>query len=264
MSAAELESLIGLLVFCTRGFLPGSFFRRGLNELKLRFLAVVAAKKSVSKNTKLGPLSAKAEQEVLFWLSALDTGASTRSAFFQPPRPCLLSAEVIVFVDWSEREQAFGVSVPSHGLWAIIDAPIRYQEAAMGTLKHSSVIMEGFAALEALVLLRDVVRGRQVALFSDSEGFLKRFAALGSDSNVVVDSIIKHVAWLMFTDDFACLMYFVCSSNNLSDSLSRRDMQRFREQHAELNFSMNTSPLKTSSSTIPIWPKWPLTTLAPA
>ena len=161
-----------------------------------------------------------------------------------------ISADVVVHVDWSpDQGHTFGWTVLSHGLWDIQTAPPDVVKLAQGPVSFSSVILEGGAVREALKALDKVnlLRGKRILMFSDNKPFTLVLAKLSSDHDGVYQ-ILEDISLMAIELDFAFLVPYVPSALNLADSLSHRDMQRFKEEHNAKGFSVSSSPMSSPSS----------------
>ena len=136
----------------------------------------------------------------------------------------------------------------SHGAWDIVQAPIQLIQEAMGPLAISSVIMEGGAILHTLLRFSELLKGKRVLVFTDSLPFQQRFVKLSSP-NEAVDGLIQAIAFAQLKHDFSLRLEYVASKDNLADSLSHHDIQRFRPEHSALGVSTNSYQGPHHSST---------------
>ena len=152
-------------------------------------------------------------------------------------------ADVVIHVDWTPQENhVYGISVLSHGQWAVIRPPEELIKKAQGPISTSSVIMEGGAVKYAIILLKRLIRGKRVLIFTDNLGFQQVHEKLSSPTPEV-DFLIQDIAMLQLEFDCSLRLEYVTTELNLSDSLSHGDVQRFKDEHSAQGFSMNNSPV---------------------
>lgn len=94
----------------------------------------------------------------------------------------------------------------------------------------------------AIILLKEVIRGKRVLIFTDNLGFQQVHEKLSSPTPEV-DFLIQDIAMLQLEFDFSLRLEYVTTELNLSDSLSHGDVQRFKDEHSAQGFSTSSSPL---------------------
>ena len=229
-------------MFVTKVVEPGRGFMAGIYEAARSFEAI-CNQKNLSPRAQTFQLPHRARKSLLFFQKILSARITSRTALPRKDWSFYVSADVVMHVDWTPKNgQVFGISVLSHGLWAVIRAPPKFVEKAKGPKVESSVIMEGGAVKYAIILFRDILPGKRVLIFGDNLGFQRRHEKLSSP-NEEVDFLIQDIAMLQLELDFSLRLEYVVTECNLADSLSHGDVQRFKEEHSAQGFSMSSSPI---------------------
>ena len=242
VSLREIQSAVGNALFITKVLEPGRGFMAGLYEAAHLFEAS-CKQRDVPPRARLFQLPERAKKSMRFFQKMLTAKVTSRTALPRKEWSFYARADVVIHVDWTPQENhVYGISVLSHGQWAVIRPPEELIKKAQGPISTSSVIMEGGAVKYAIILLKRLIKGKRVLIFTDNLGFQQVHEKLSSPTPEV-DFLIQDIAMLQLEFDFSLRLEYVTTELNLSDSLSHGDVQRFKDEHSAQGFSMNNSPV---------------------
>lgn len=138
---------------------------------------MAAAGKASEGQTQLGHRAklvrgtGEARRAASFWKEALLLAPPTAAAFSRSQMMDSSEAEVIVHSDWAPEkgDNVIGIFVLSHGVWCFGEAPGWFSRIARGPEDiASSPALEGLAESMLMATFPDLVRGRNVLLFTDN------------------------------------------------------------------------------------------------
>jgi hypothetical protein len=239
----DWQKLCGSLSFAIRAHPVGKHFSAPF------FTCMAAADKATQGIT--GP--ADAVRAASFWKEALLEAPPASAAFSRSQMLDSSEADVIVHSDWAPEkgDNVIGIFVLSHGVWCFGNAPAWFSAMAQGLEGvASSPALEGLAESMLMATFPDIVRGKNVLHFLDNIPWIQATMSMSSPSPSV-NMALQLSALGQIKHNTHIVRRYVPTDKNLSDSLSHRDLQRFRRETASVGLSACLSPAEPRFSTPP-------------
>ena len=243
VSVEMIESLAGLLCWMRNVFPRLSVLLRSGYAFLTTSKAVVAKTKNLktTSNAFIKPKEYEADSRmVMQWLKA---GIGSSSIFLLAAHAELHAYEVVVHMNWCGKTNIMAGFCLTSGEWFAFDPPSALVEAAVGPKgKPSSPILE--AVCYILCMTTFSLRGRMVLMCSDSLTFVEAFHNMSATIPLLA-AICKLCALTELQAACRAVLCHITGVLNLSDLISRNQMEDFRCQTGRLGFSSRPSPLKS-------------------
>ena len=243
VSVEIIESLAGLLCWMR------NVFPRLSVLLRSGYAFLTKSKATVVKTTRLRtssrafvkPEEYEADSRMIMqWLQA---GVGSSSIFLLAAHEELHAYEAVVHMDWCGKTNIMAGFCLTSGEWFAFDPPTALVEAAVGPKgKPSSPVLE--AVCYVLCMMTFSLREKMVLMCSDSLTFVEAFHNMSATAPLLA-AVCKLCALTELQVACRAVLCHIPGAMNLSDLISRNQMDKFRCQAGRLGFSSKPYPLKS-------------------
>jgi hypothetical protein len=247
LSLKEWQQLCGYISFATRAYPVGRDFSAPFFTCSAAAGKAAEAQTSSSRparDVKVVSGTADARRAASFWKEALLLAPPMAAVFSRSQMVDSSEADVVVHTDWAPEkgDNVIGIYVLSHGVWCFGGAPPWFSAIAQGAEGvPSSPALEGFAESMLMATFPEIVRGKNVLLFTDNIPWIQATMSMASTSPSV-DLALQLSALGQIKYNTHIVRRYVPTDRNLADSLSHRDLQRFRSELASAMLSASLLP----------------------
>lgn len=260
VSFSALEVAVGVFIF-----LMGAFPQlRGLLSPIYRVIHMdpaLRAKGERRPHARLFAMSSEARKCVRLLRAVVERGPASSTAHLRNASKLATNPHAVFHTDWGfaddKKRQAWGVYNVTDSSFVLCEVPPHFSRwCRAGKRANSSPALEAFAWVVLMKVYGNELRNCAITVFSDNmpavQAYHRCYFGHLSDS-VPLAAALRQLAFLLIHFNVLMCLEFVPTSHNLSDPVSRFDLQTFVARLGSLGLSAHPLRRPAPSMATPAW-----------
>lgn len=208
----NMQSLAGLLAFCSRAIPSSRAFIRRFYDLTAKF---------ENKPHYLVRITSEVKEDIILWLSFLE---DFNGQCFFPDRVWSSSDMLQLFTD-SSGNPNLGCGCYFNGLWAQLHWPNEWEGSQ---IFKNMALLELIPVVLALVLWADKLKSKKILFHIDNLSLVNILSKRTSKDKQIM-KLVRRLVLITMLNNIQFKPIHICTKNNsVADAISRFQMSRFR------------------------------------